>query len=258
MRIGSVPFARISAGVLACAVGETNCGGVCADLQNSVVHCGQCGQACAPGQLCVEGSCTECTEQTWYRDNDGDGYGQCGDSIQACTASGAYTALVCGDCDDNDLAINPGATEICDDGIDNSCNGLIDCEDPACPGGGSGGLDFCDGICRDLSSDHSHCGACFIDCGGPDTQCAAFFCASSQCGVSYSTGNTCDDGNACTFGGSCDGMGNCTGASPVDCDDANECTIDSCDPVTGCVNQPVADGTPCTGGICQSGSCVSP
>ena len=30
------------------------------------------------------------------------------------------------DCNDTDPSINPLAEEVCDDGIDNNCNGLID------------------------------------------------------------------------------------------------------------------------------------
>lgn len=48
-------------------------------------------------------------------DNDGDGY----TAIGSCTGS-------MDDCDDNDASVNPGAKEICGDGKDNNCNGLID------------------------------------------------------------------------------------------------------------------------------------
>jgi hypothetical protein len=33
------------------------------------------------------------------------------------------------DCDDNDDLVNPDAAEVCDDGIDNECDGLLDCYD---------------------------------------------------------------------------------------------------------------------------------
>jgi len=32
----------------------------------------------------------------------------------------------CGDCDDSDPTINPGAQEVCDDGTDNNCDGQVD------------------------------------------------------------------------------------------------------------------------------------
>ena len=45
----------------------------------------------------------------------------------------AYYDVECGgwDCDDTDPAINPAADEVCGDGIDNDCDGLID-TDPEC------------------------------------------------------------------------------------------------------------------------------
>ena len=58
----------------------------------------------------------------------------------------------------------------------------------------------------------------------------------------------CIDGDSCTIGDHCD-QGQCLG-TPIDCDDDDPCTDDSCDGLGGCQFQPnVADcddGDPCT------------
>ncbi|MCK6524668.1 hypothetical protein L6R49_24945 [Myxococcota bacterium] len=67
--------------------------------------------------------------QTWFDDADGDGYGS-GDGVQVCAPpEGAVN--VDGDCAPADEAVNPGAAEICDSGLDNNCDGLADDADPA-------------------------------------------------------------------------------------------------------------------------------
>jgi hypothetical protein len=43
-----------------------------------------------------------------------------------------------GDCDDTSAAVNPGLEEVCDDGLDNDCNGFIDGLDAPCGLDGSG------------------------------------------------------------------------------------------------------------------------
>src|SRR5206468_138746 len=68
------------------------------------------------------------------------------------------------------------------------------------------------------------------------------------------------DGNACTTGDACSN-GRCTGGPARSCDDGNVCTIDSCDPATGCVHAPNTapcdDGSACTtNDTCSGGTCV--
>ncbi|MBK9337911.1 MAG: HYR domain-containing protein [Lewinellaceae bacterium] len=68
----------------------------------------------------------------WYLDADNDNY-YTGSAVGPCSSSGPgyrNTGLVGGgDCDDDDPAVHPGATEICN-GIDDDCNNQVDENSP--------------------------------------------------------------------------------------------------------------------------------
>ena len=74
------------------------------------------------------------TTSDWHLDEDGDGYGQDAAVTQACAQPSGSVAEA-GDCDDGDGAINPGATEVCDDAdVDEDCDGYADDNDPDASG----------------------------------------------------------------------------------------------------------------------------
>ncbi|MDP2161368.1 MAG: MopE-related protein, partial [Flavobacterium sp.] len=63
----------------------------------------------------------------WYLDADADGY-YTGSAVFSCVSPGSgYVTTVIGgnDCNDSNAAVNPGATEVCFDGIDNNCDGSL-------------------------------------------------------------------------------------------------------------------------------------
>ncbi len=110
----------------------------CLAPQNTVsnnLDCNDQDASVHPGatEICGNGIDDNCNGQvdegfsntTYYRDADGDGYGNPSVKITAkCTAPAGYVTNKT-DCNDNDASVHPGATEICD-GIDNNCNGRID------------------------------------------------------------------------------------------------------------------------------------
>jgi hypothetical protein len=77
-------------------------------MREAVICLGVLLCACGPGP---RGS----GDDVGANDDDGDGY-----TVEA------------GDCNDNNPSINPGATEVCTDGVDNDCNGQIDGNDYNC------------------------------------------------------------------------------------------------------------------------------
>ncbi len=109
---------------------------------------------------------------------------------------------------------------------------------------------FCaDGVCCSAA-----CGASVPD----DCQaCTVALGASADGTCTQLTATSCADGNACIVGDSCQN-GVCTpGTTPLDCNDNNPCTNDTCNSVAGCQQAAVANGTPCAAGTCIDGACTA-
>jgi hypothetical protein len=75
-----------------------------------------------------------CSLLTWYRDMDGDGYGDPTHFVRAVQQPEGYVPNA-GDCDDTDASTNPGQVIDCANGKDDDCDGFVDEDenlDPAC------------------------------------------------------------------------------------------------------------------------------
>ena len=96
------------------------------------------------------------------------------------------------------------------------------------------------------------------DCDGIDNNCdgnidenavedMGLFCAECVDGVIVNTsGNACDDGNACTTNDQCN-EGVSVG-TPINCGPGTGCSSVSCDPLYGCVNTNIPNGSVCDDG----------
>ncbi len=82
------------------------------------------------------------TKSVFYKDNDGDGYGNIADSISRYFLPTGYATLK-GDCNDNDALVNPGAKEKPCNGKDDNCKNGIDENRPTPTITALGSLDIC-------------------------------------------------------------------------------------------------------------------
>ena len=118
----------------------------------------------------------------------------------------------------------------CNDGL--YCNGVETCVDGVCQAGIP--VNCSDGI------------ACTVDsCDEAVDAC-----------VNNPNNALCNDGVYCNGAETCNTTLGCQAGIPVNCDDGNECTIDSCnESLKACENTKVVDNTACTNGVCCSGIC---
>jgi hypothetical protein len=131
------------------ALGLTNCGGLCVDLQSDAANCGGCGVFCSGG-LCSGGYCVGIWDDVRFSCA-ASGLNDCGGTC-ADIYSDPYN---CGGC-----GYTCGAGQICAGAacVWSAPSGL---EFNVCA---SQGLTDCGGYCADLASDTGHCGFCFNSC----------------------------------------------------------------------------------------------
>jgi len=190
----------------------------------------------------IDDDCDEHVDEdvtdTWYRDGDGDGYGDPDNTTEACEVPDGYNPFG-SDCDDGDADVFPAAVESCN-GIDDNCDGatdeglLIDFYLDA-DGDGYGTSDVSvsacdapsdyvehDGDCDD-GDDAYHPGAAETDCADPnDYDCDGYVGYADNDGDGWAACEECDDGDSAInpdADESCDGVDNdCDGV--VDEDEA--------------------------------------
>ena len=78
---------------------------------------------------------------TWFRDNDGDGFGNDAEPLLACDPPMGF-ATAGGDCDEGDPSVNPSTPEACN-GADDDCDFQVD----------EGGASWCNDVDLDEHGD---------------------------------------------------------------------------------------------------------
>jgi hypothetical protein len=221
----------------------SSCGvGACAAVGGSVCRHGEVAAQCVPGKPKLSDATCD------GRDDDCDGRTD-EDYQHACNAGGV-TSCVAGHV----------TTQSCNDGnacsVDSCQAGVCSHSAGSCDDGNACTTDVCDLAlgCRSTPTT----GSC--DDGNP---CTADLCDPQLGCRSTPVVGSCDDGNACTVADRCAPDGRCAG-SPLDVNDGNVCTDDSCDPALGARHLPVpgracSDGNACSDGdLCNAAAACVP
>lgn len=188
------------------------------------------------------GSCS-----TWYLDSDGDEYGDSSNTTSAVSQPPGYVADST-DCDVDNPSVNPGATESCEDSVDNNCDNFIDCDDDdcstnaACTGGDP------ETACED-EEDNDEDGA--IDCDDSDCagSCSTWYLDSDEDGYGDSSHSTSSVSRPSGYvNDSTDCNDNDSSVNPKATETCNDSTDNDCDEATDCADSDCTSDSACVSG----------
>ncbi len=262
--------------------GNECCGGGCVAVASSTTHCGTCGNACGPSEICSGGRCA-CGGTT------ASGTGEaCSGTGNECCGGGCTdirsTVSSCGMCGRNCATIALNSVETCSMstcGYSTCDANYLDCtggtgngcetDSRALPNCGSCGnncaaiLNAVE-ICSSSACDYSSCDANFLDCaGGRGNGCETDGRLLPNCG---GCGNTCSgvqNATASCASGTCDysgcdmNFGDCDSMRPNGCETNLTNTVNRCGACTTNCNATLlntqAAGRMCSSSICDYGMC---
>jgi hypothetical protein len=172
----------------------------CANLQTSVSDCGGCGNGCAPGRRCLNGTCQCPAALHPCGRTSSSGPEFCCDTAAGMKCCGGSTGrcvdvrndrLNCGNC-----GVPCSSGKDCVSGTCVCPSGSVTCGSGCCPptGGPAANRDCCSGVCVDKRTDPSNCGVCgticradmicemgHCICRSGEIDCAGRCCKSSAC-----------------------------------------------------------------------------
>ena len=226
--------------------------------------------SCDDGQACTADSCEPAAGCVWTPDegatcDDGDGCttsdvcaadGSCGGAPVTCEDDNDCTADAC----EGGQCLHAPQDGECDDG--DSCTDADQCKEGACVGSQVADCDDADPCTADgcdPGGGCTHAPLSDVECDD-DSECTLpGQCSDGEC--LPVAGDGCDDGDPCTQD-SCDGSGQVcehAPASGVGCTDEDPCTTEDTCVAGGCVGAPLDcdDENPCTLDTCGDGGCTN-
>ena len=223
------------------------------------------GQSCSDGKYCTEkDSCKKgaCTGAAVVCPDDGKPctVAACAEPAKGCSSPVLVDLL----CDDGKPCTTKDSCNASGDcvGLALDCDDANPCTDDACdPSQGCLHKDNklpCTGDAC-LASGQCSGGKCQ---GSQQTCTDGNLCTQDSCDKVLGCQNKpwpspCWDGNACTAEDTCI-AGVCKGGGQLKCEDANQCTVDSCDASKGCGHVASAPGSSCDSGkTCSAGLCLA-